>query len=292
MLFLVLFLGGCEAATSLPVALHPDDLHSYVTPELAQSITPDGRLVLAPPESGAYPQITEGRAIELAVAFNNTFTHSTLGRLEADHGRQIKPAELRIGSPAYFAATPYQPVPASAHAGLRNAFGPYFLIYLVDAAGTPVLSLAVAGYSEAMVENGRVRFPQNYGNDFFVQAVRLGEGFVAPPSPEQAVRLASLATGARVAAVPELVLPSRNYHPVHAHWRVTLDREVTARGRDSGEQRRTRTVFVGLRGQVSVPARQQPDGDEVFDASAGESFRLMRRPEHLLAFERADFPSR
>lgn len=287
----LLISAGCEPTTS-PTELYPGDVQRYVTRELAESITPDGRFILGPPEQGRYPQLTAEQATELAVAFKNTFSRFLLDHLEQDHGRDIDLDELRVGSPTYFAATPYEPVPPTASPGVRNAFGPYYLLYFVDPSGTPVLSVAVAGYSEARVAAGRVQLPQSYGNDFFEQGVRLGEGFSMPPSPEQAVKLASLATGARVSAIPSLVLGSRAYHPVHARWKVTLDREVVARGRESNEVRRTNVVFVGLRGEIFIPAPRQPVDEAVLDPATQHPFRLPRRPDRATVFERAAFPER
>lgn len=283
-------LAACEAGPPLFSELYPTEIHSHITGELAGSLSPDGRLILAGPEPRDYPQVSAQRAGELALVFARTYGPHIRGYLERDHGRSIAFEDLRIGSPAYYAATPYAAVPAHAPPAMRNAYGPYYLVYLVNAVGAPALVVAVAAHTEASVVEGRLAFPASYGGDFFANGVRPEDGFAMPPSPEHAVRLSSLATGALVAAVPELVLGSREYHPVHARWKVTLDRPVRARLQDGTEVPGTRIVYVGLRGELLLPAGEQPaDVLITLDPLTRETVRLPRHPDRPLAFHRATF---
>lgn len=287
----VLLAVACEPSTAPPRPL-TDDLKSHVTAEAARGLSPDGHFALSAPESRAYPQVSGAQAGELALAFARTFGPHMRAYLEKDYGGTIDFEALRVGSPAYYAATPFHAVPREAGPALRNAYGPYYLVYLVDAAGTPVLTVSVAGHTEASVANGRLTFPQAYGNDFVAHGIRPGEGFSMPPLPEQAVRIASAAAGARAVSAPTLVLGSREYHPVHARWKVTLDRAVEARAGDRGEVRRTNVVYVGLRGQLFVPALDQPAHEAMSQGPGRGPLQVGRQPDRPTVFEHARFSNR
>ena len=282
-----LMLAACSDEVSAPRPLSPGNIRTAVTQDLAAKLGPDGRFVLPAAPAKAYPQLSGEEATQIAVAWARTFGKYVRNEFERLHGKPIDFDALRPGAPAYYAAAAYDPVPADAHAGLRNAFGPQYLVYLVDDEG-PVISVAVAAFSQARVENGRMRLPLAGGMEVVPDPIRRADGFVAPLSPEQAVSLVNRATGARIAAVPELVMPPRGYHPQHSRWRVTLETPVEAR---RGGQP-TREVYVGLRGQLSVPAPAQPAGASVFDPSTQRTIPLTRRASRPVSFDRADFPRR
>lgn len=280
---------GCERApTSSPTALLPGDLQPYTTDSLFAQLTPDGRFVLPPPAQERYPQVTRERAAEIALAWARTFGPYHLGELERRHGRRIDLNALQVGSPAYYATAAYEPVLPDVDPGLRNAFGPSYLLYLVSSDGTPVLTVGVAAFTGARVENGRLQYPMQSGGDVVAQGVSRVEGFSVPVSPEEAARLASLASGARAAKVPELVMPHRDFVPHYARWKVTLDRPVSAR-LNSGPVISTDDVYVGLRGEVVIPSVAQPDGSDQLDPSTRESFRLVRRTMRPVVFEPVTF---
>lgn len=281
-----LFLGGCEREPVYsPELLPPGDIRQYVTEELAKSLSTDGRFELAAPAGGAGRQISPERAAELAVAYARSSALYIRGYLERDHGQKIDFHTLRVGSPAYYAATPYQSVPADVHPGVRNEHGPYYLVYLVSPDGAPVLNVAVAAYTEAFIREGEFWLPPRSGADVFAAGVRLGEGFAMPLSPEKAVRRVSELTGARASVVPELLLADRDYHPQHARWRVTLDRDVRALSKATGQARLTREIYVGLRGELTIAAATQPSARAVFDSPERGMVRIPVNPARPVAFE-------
>lgn len=117
------------------------------------------------------------------------------------------------------------------------------------------------------------------------KALPWGDGFVKPLSPEQAVRRVGEATGARVTAVPELLLPDHDYNPFFARWKVTLDHTVVARSRGNGETRQLREIYVGLRGEFSTPSATQP-GDHVrTNPGTGTTVRIATGAGNPVAFE-------
>jgi hypothetical protein len=280
---------ACDAGEPAFVEpLHPEDVRLYITQELAGSLTPDGRFILAEPPEEPYPQMTADMAGEIAVAFARTFGPMVRNYLETDHGRPIDFESLRVGSPAYYAATPLDPVPAHFSPGNRNAHGPFYLVYLVAPSGVPVLSVSVAAFSEAWIENGRLRFPTFHGADVHGVGVPIGQGFQMPFSPEQAARLVSQATGGRVTRAPEFVLATYPYSAWYSRWRIVLDQPVTVRG-PSGEIRAVREIFVGLRGEMTIPAAIQPPHHRVADLMSNTSANLRRRPHLPMAFDTITF---
>lgn len=281
----LVLLAGCRdrAIPSSPEPLAAGDLRAFVTPELASQLSPDGTFQLPAPPEGV--RVSPDRARELALAFARTFGPSLRGTFERQHGRPIDFETLRVGSPAYYAETPYEPLPEHVHPGIRNGYGPYYMLYLVSPDGTPALIVAISGNTEARIEDGRVRFPLNYGNDFYAEGVRLGEGFAKPLSPEQAVRRVGEATGFPVAALPGLFRPDHEHHAVHARWKVTLERPVTVRSRTSGNTRQVRELYVGLRGEFFVPSAIQPAEHNFPDFMTKTTLRVPVRPGHPVAFE-------
>lgn len=281
----LLLLTGCDRETiSSAEPLHPDDIRTFVTSELAASLTPDGHFTLQGPLPDPYPQIAPERAAEIAIAHARTFGPFHRSYLENGHGRRIDFDALQVGSPVYYARSPYIPPPAGLHPGIHNRTGPYYLVYLVSPDGTPVLSVGVAAYTQAWIdEEGFLQYPPSHGSDVLPQGVRTGRGFVMPVSPEQAVRLVGLATGARTVSAPEFVLPSSEYAPHYARWKIDLDRPVTARSRDGQRVITTREVYVGLWGEFFIPAADQPEGRPLLrDNQFG---LLARRPEWPVSFQ-------
>jgi hypothetical protein len=280
-------LTSCDGPPSAPQPLHPGDVRAFVTVDLAAQLTGDGRFPLTGPAPEPYPQVSPARAAEIAVAWSRTFGRFHGSYLERQHRRAIDFGTLEVVSPVYYAVGVYEAVPDDAPAGARNAFGPHYLVYL-GTGGEPVLSVSVAAFTGAWVADGQLHYPTQHGRDVVAQGVNPSTGFGIPPSPEQAVRIASMTSGAQVRAVPELVRPHRDYLPHHARWRVVLDRPIRARERRTGRTRLTGEIYVGLRGETSIPADAQPGpADEVYGAT-GTAFRLVRRPGRPVAFEPAD----
>lgn len=284
----LVFAAACDKELGSPPAPDAAGLRAAVTEDVARGLGPDGRFRPGPIPAETYPQITPEHAADIALAWARTFGQYVRGEMERRHGKPIDFAALRAGSPAYYAAAAYEPVPRDVHPGFRNAFGPQYLVYLSDDEG-PVFSVAVAAFTEATVENGTLILPSRGGMEVVPLAVPSGRGVDMPATPEQAAVIASRATAAQVAAVPELFMPGRGYHPQHSRWKVTLDRPVQARGVASGAVRSTREVYVGLRGEITMPAEAQPAGTEIFDRDKKQMVGIPRRSARAVAFERVTF---
>ena len=279
---LCMALAACDRSASTPEPLTVDNLQASITPELARELGPDGRFILPAPPHESYPQITAEEAAAQALAFTRKFAPFSRPYLEREHGRRIDFAALTIGSPAYYAASPYDPVPARYSPGFRNGFGPHYLVYLVEG-DRPVLSVAVAAFGESQIVDGELRLPMIGGMEFTPAGIRPGDGFSMPLSPEAAVHRVSSLTGARASALPELVMPYHEFAPQFARWKITLDRPVSARTRSDGSTRSTREVYVGLRGEIAVPADDQPSEVKSFEPG-GERYTIPRRANRPVMF--------
>jgi len=283
-----LLLAACSDEVASPRPLSAGDIRASVTQELARDLGTDGRFILPAAPREVYEQVSPEAATEIAIAWARTFGKYVRREFERIHGKPIDFDALRAGSPAYYAAAVYEPVAADVHPGLRNAFGPQYLVYLSDDEG-PVISVAVAAFGQARVQDGVLRLPPAGGMEIVPDPLPRSAGFVAPLSPEQAASLVSRAAGARVSAVPELVMPGRGYHPQHSRWRVTLERPVETRG---GGNKLVREVYVGLRGQLTLPSTAQPEGASALDPPTRRTIPLRRRSSRPVAFDRAGFPGR
>jgi hypothetical protein len=284
LLFLALLGAACDDPTLGPQPLYPGDIRTFVTAEVAAQLTPEGTFPLAAAAPEPYPQISREKAAEFAVAWARTYGSFMRPYLERDHGRRIDFHALEVVSPVWYAATVYEPVPAAAHPGDRNSFGPHYLLYL-GTGSEPVLGVSVAAFAESYIDaEGNLADPPESGNEVVVYGVAPGDGFSAPVSPEQAAYITATATGARVAAVPELINPHRDYHPYLGRWRVTLDRSVSVRERSSNAVRSVRELYVAPDGELQIPAPVQQDSAGGFRLREGGTFSVRRRAERPVLF--------
>lgn len=280
-------LTACRDDATSPMLLSPGDIQGALTNEAASALGPDGRFIQPAPPPEPYPQMSTSEAAEVAAAWARTYGKYVRDEFERIHGKPINFEALRVGPEPYYARAVYEAVAPDVHAGIRNAFGPQYLVYLVDDEG-PVVSIAVAAFSGARVENGRLDLSGTGGMELVPSPVRRGDGFAVPVSPEQAASLASRASGAKVARAPELLMPPKGYHPQFSRWRVSLDRDVAS---GSGG-RTTREVFVELRGRLATSAQAQPEEASVYDPSTKRTVPLVRRAGQPVSFERAQFLNR
>ena len=284
-----LLLAACGDAIGTPQPLGTSEIRAALAVNVADQLEADGSFPLGPIPREAHPQISREQAGEIAVAWARTFGRYVREEMERKHGKPIDFGALRVGSRAYYAASPYEAAGEEAHPAVRNAFGPQYLVYLVDDEG-PVFSIAVAAFGEAVVESGMLKLPRLFGMEVVPAPIRPGRGFFAPVSPEQAAVTASRASGARVAGVPELIAPGSEHHAQHARWRVPLDRAVKARTRD-GEERVTRELYVGLGGALSLPSAAQSSGAVFSSRSQPHPIRLARRADRPVDYVSVTLPA-
>jgi hypothetical protein len=232
-------------------------LEDAIAPQLRAEMQAGGVFRLAGPGPQDGPIIDETEAVTLAEAFIRSFGRYFRTEIEQGHGKPVSISQLTAADRVYFAETPDAALPATAAGPFRKAYGPYYLVTLVDAAAVPVVSVAVSAYSTDLVvhEDGSIRFPLQHGNEFMWHAIPLGREI--PLSPETAVRLVYERTGARASKVPVLVKPrTRTWSPHYARWRIDLDVPIRM-SLESGGVATTSTLFVDTRERFVVPLDQQ-----------------------------------
>jgi hypothetical protein len=282
-----LALTGCDGPTpSAPEALSAREVRGLVVGQAASSLTTNGQFALSTPEANAQ-LITPERARALAAAAVRSFAQNYRPWLERVRGGPIEFQSLQPASRVYFAESAYDQasIPAESHPAFRKHLGPFYLVGM-HSGGTQILSIAVSAYNaDVGIENGYIRFPVRHGDDFVIAAVNGIDRLPVPVSPEHAVQIAASALGVRVAAVPQLVLPSAHRAPQLARWRLVLERGVTLRGRMTGRTYVSREVFVGLRGDLSMAVPAQPASLSERDPSVNSPMPARRRLSMPVDFE-------
>ncbi|HEX2092730.1 MAG TPA: hypothetical protein VHG28_10025 [Longimicrobiaceae bacterium] len=264
------------------------EAETYLATNVLPNLHTDGTFRLPEAPAGAHPRISSAQAIELAKGAVRRIAPFLRPRLEEQHGGPIVFEALTADSRAFFAGSPYVDVPADVHLGLRNLHGPYYLIYFRTVSGEPVLSVAVAAHTQASYRNGHIVTGFEDGNDFILQGIPSGKGEIAPVLPERAVEIVGSALGAKIVAVPELIAPDRGYAPQFARWRISMDRPIVVRGKETGEQRAVRELFVGLGGRMEAPKGEQPATIQLEKIGRVPEEGIARRPDTPVVFEEVE----
>jgi hypothetical protein len=262
-----LFVAGCsdEVALNPPFAEPSKTALESATSGLARaSIGQSGQFNVDRPESAQ--EISAARAAQLADAYGQDLLPYILTYITNTRGAAIQRKLLRpCGRPLYAEST-FEDLEPSTPIGVREGHGAYWLVTLC-AQSEPQVSVAVSALATEMgVQNRKLRFPEEYGGEFFAWGIPRGHVGEFPLAPEQAALFAAQQTGARVVDVPRLVMPIQAEGiPQSAKWEVKLDRSVPFRGATRGAfARQGTTVGVVLDGQGSerlaqfAPSIEQP----------------------------------
>lgn len=237
---------ACERARS-PVLPLPPNVSSHVTDDVARTLDANGRFVLSSPESpDGSPIISEARARQLAAAYLRTFGVFHLQTYERQRGGKINLSEVNVGERAYFARTPYGPVPKGLHPSARKFFGPYYLVPLqTHGALTILLAVSAFNVDTQIGADGQLILPRLDGNGFIGAGIPAGHEANFAMSPEDAATEVARATKRKIKLVPELVLPGVAVMPVFALWKVSLESEVGMSRKDEQSHEKSREIFFG-----------------------------------------------
>ena len=237
-----------------------------VTPEVAKSLTSLGQFVLAGPQQGSIDQLTEDQARTIGQIWVQQFFPWVHTELDRQHGSTINRASLRVCQRIYYADTPYEPVANTSDAGAtRRAFGPWWLVPLC-VEGHPQALLGIAAYAtDIRIESGAIRLPKFSGSEFTWTGIPQSVAEF-PVSPEAATSLVAAASGARIAAVPRLLMPDfRNGGPEAARWQLALDTPVPFVTSRNHIALQSNSAFIGpsspgeFQAALLQPAPTQPD---------------------------------
>lgn len=301
---------GCADRPAANVVAPQPDARRVVaslTGEIAVALDASGKFRLPkPPRQGPYDEIPEEQAVAMARAWARQYGGHHATFLQEMHGAPIDFQRISPCGRTLYARSSFQPPRPEIPAPSRRAFGPWWLVTMCSAAGTPQVSLAVSAWAtDTRVENGKVVFPFHHGGEFFPLGIPIGHTGEYPTSPEMAATSIAEEMGRRIAAVPELVAPSPdNGPPQGARWILRLDRSGTVATAKSGSIQ-TERLFFGredLRDRGgAVPFLASPEQPESVPfhwstvPSRGESedaFQARRQTMTDQASRRVDTPIR
>jgi hypothetical protein len=259
---------------------------AMLTGEAARQIEEYGQFHLAGPGTG---ELSEGQAVVLARAYVRSAGPWIGHTWEEDRGAPIDLDKLTACPRPYYTASPFE-VASGAHASLRQAVGPYWLVSMCEPGGPPALSIAVSALAtELSVSDGHVIGP---GGGQFTSAGIPARLSGVPIAPEEAVRIAAEGTGRRVAHIPELVLAPSPYPPQLAKWRIHLEGPVKVRGAQTGATQNTSELYVGFAETWNwtglQAGRHESTPRQVMNPGRdGATVLLVPRPGYPTTYERA-----
>lgn len=248
---------GCANSATSPVET-PDyrpDASGYVTDDIRDGLDSAGRFVIkSAPQWVGRPLLTPEAAKAMGRAVLSTFyvaedvlalpgTVSLRETAETDRGRPIDWHHLEAAYSEPFFAEPYLDSLGGMSANDFKRYGPQFLMTFLDGAGPALTLVVAAGATDVRIEGGRI--VSESGPTFSAIGIPYDAETIMPPSPEAAVVFASNASGARVAAVPRLVVPSHRLFREYALWQLVLDRDVAFSRLVDGQAVPSRTIYVG-----------------------------------------------
>lgn len=269
-----------SALSACDSPLEPDfepavpDVTDLVTLEIREHLDSNGHFVFPLPTSpGTRPIISSADASDLAVAFLNTFVRDAdtslppppnglhlRDVLERQHGRSVDWSMIAAAPRgAYFAATPYEPLPEDFDEVAHRHFGPHFLVpVLVD--GHQVVVVAVAAYATeySVGGGGDLLLPDgDAGGAFDASGILYSHPYRYPIAPEAAVTAVVKRFGPRVDGVPRLLQNGLRGSPGGVRWELPLEVPAEVRFVTSGEIARTDRLYVGQWPSLVDPT---PDG--------------------------------
>lgn len=247
------------------------------------ALGPDGRFLISVDKK--LGELPEERAVEFASAWLTHHGPMLRTFIERTRGGPVDFARLSSCGRALYARAAFPDLPQEIPLPFRRPFGSWWLLSFCNPEGSPVVSIAVSTSAELTVHKGQLIFPAISGNEIFALGIPLGHQGEYPMSPEAAVKRATDATGARVTAVPELLMPSPSDGPPQlARWRIALS--APAHLRTQTRLPVVSEVFVGL-------ARPTLSGESLYAAANDqEGVDLLWKPTPRIGESRAAYVAR
>lgn len=255
---------GCREESSVPTeAVEGGTLKTYADLNVSRlsdgrGLLPSAELNRRAAEQPAGAQLNEATARQFAEIAAHQFGPMLRSHLERGHGGPIDIARLRTCGRSYFVESPFEALPAEIAVPAKKHFGSWWVVGLCGLGTQTQVSIAVSVHAtDLRVENGELRFPRIFGNEFKIVGVPPTWDGAIPVSPEKAIGVAGKHSGRKVAAVPYLVGPDlRRAYPQAAAWRLALGTTSAP-----GEQLRGGgdVLYMGVGGGlVGVPDVDQP----------------------------------
>ena len=237
----------------------------------ASALDANGKFMLAVDQSlSGSPEISAARAVELAEEWGRDFGPLHITKLTKGHGSPIQFNELKACGRTLYAESPFQPPPTNWLRPFRSQYGPWWLVTLCARRGVAQVSVAISAWAvDLKIDNGRIVFPPESGNEFVGVGIPSGHRGEFPSAPEAAAILVGDVTGRRTVMAPRLLMAQPNDGvPQAARWHITLDADALLRTNRRNVS--TDQVFVGSTRDVSsgrvsmwVPTVEQPSSIQV-----------------------------
>ena len=244
----------------------PPNVRAWVSGNAAARLDANGRFVFPEPAApGPTPIITRAEAGELGVGFIRSFfanphaTGNTKGIVEADHGGPIAWSDVRLDDRiAYYAESPYEPLPENIPLRTRRYFGPHYLLPM-RTGRERVVSVSVAAHclDTSLDANGFISRPPISGSEFGIAGIPKTLGAGIPLWPEEAVYEVFTATGAKTTELPRLIQPGERWVFQGARWELVLDREIRVEVAGTGTERSTGTIYIGVWGRETSSGERE-----------------------------------
>ena len=285
-------LGSACGESILPPRNPSAIVAASVTGEAARSLDADGLFRLPSEGEGEGPEITREKAKELAAAMWHDAAPFITHIAENDRGAPVHASSLRPCPRAYYAASAYVGVPASAPPVVRKALGPYWLVGMCYGSVQEVV-IAVSAYAtDARVGSGRIKLEDPGIANFLSMGVPAGAEI--PTQPEVIANLVASAAKRPVAVVPRLIMRPRPHGPLVAVWQIAFESPVPVTGRASGKSRSKQTLFAGHLNGWTEPAFADAKVDAVENQRADDAleYRLQRSvtPTRYMVMRREGVP--
>jgi hypothetical protein len=218
------------------------------------ALGPDGRFTApAPPLPAPYPVLSQAEAESVLREYMRVLAPSLAGLLSEQRGAAVNVPALTPCGAAVYAESALDPVPDSVVFATRVFLGPFWMqsFCLRDTAAV----LAGVGAYATPLAGARLDTLGSSEASALVSAAIQIEGLPvtvrAPMRAEEAAARVAGTTGARVTAVPRLVLPRPPLAQTQALWVVETDSAVPLRGEMSKLSRTRSTWLYGRYGRAS-----------------------------------------
>lgn len=213
----------------------------WVSGVAAASLDAEGHFVFPVPDTVSSETVLHpASALRLMNAFVNTFikNEGVVGNLRqslrAQHGQAITWEDLEpISNSPFFARTPYV-VPSDVAIEIRNAFAPEYIAIYQQRERVATIAIALAATATYLQVDADGWLTGLAANEFTVDGISMIGDLPVPMTAEHAVEAVARRVDAKVAEVPEYILPRSLLVPWAGYWRVVFDQDVPVRNFDRG----------------------------------------------------------
>ncbi|MEA3245567.1 MAG: hypothetical protein U9Q74_05370 [Gemmatimonadota bacterium] len=247
-----------------PRELAVPDVRAMVTPTMTARLSDRGQfLALSTPLDFAVADvISSDVAADLAEKYVRVFGPFLRHPWEDQHGSRIDFAALKRGPRVVRSDSPIGATPADAGRSALKAWGPYYLVDLLGPGETRrTMTVGVSVYaSDIEITERGIQATGPWGNEFRVWVA--GPADIGEPrmSPEEAVRVAYLAFGARIRSVPTFVRVAPDVAPEIGRWRLELEHPVPMQNLATARRVLGDVVFVDRDGRLEIASKEETRG--------------------------------